>query len=236
MSCWMLICIFLHVLLNVDLYLFTCLAECWSVPFYMSCWILICTFLHVLLNVDLYLLTCLAECWSVSSYMSCWMWTFDLCLVTFLAECWPYLLTCFCWLLTYVSLHVLLNVNGYFRTPVQLHRVHAAGYQERPLPGHQAESNVSEGNVCAVVGLLLLSTSNNNSILYSSLREIKAVVRSHNEEHNNSKSLNTCTYTLLDICPLSLNLHTLIANPKFPGIMLSLSNQNVKTLKLNKNH
>ena len=45
------------------------------------------------------------------------------------------------------------------------------------------------------------------------MREIKAVVQSHNEEHNNSKSLNTCTYTLLDIRPLSLNLHTLIANP-----------------------
>ena len=76
----------------------------------------------------------------------------------------------------------------------------------------------------------LLSNNNNNNILYSSLWEIKAVVRSHNEEHNNSKSLNTRTYTLLDIRPLSLNLHTLLANPKFPGIMLSLSNQNVKTL------
>lgn len=120
---------------------------------------LIIIFLHVLLNVDLYLLTCLADCWPVSSYMSCWMLTYDLCLVTFLAECWPYLLTCFCGLLTYVSLHVLLNVNGYFRTPVQLHRVHAAGYQERPLPGHQAESNVPEGNTCVAIGLLLQSTS-----------------------------------------------------------------------------
>ena len=62
------------------------------------------------------------------------------------------------------------------------------------------------------------------------MREIKAVVQSHREEHNNSKSLNTCTYTLLDIRPLSLNLHTLIANLKFPGIMVSPSNQNVKTL------
>ena len=47
----------------------------------------------------------------------------------------------------------------------------------------------------------------------------------------------THTYTLLllDIRPLSLNLHTLIANPKLPGIMLSLSNQNVKTqIKLKK--
>ena len=79
---------------------------------------------------------------------------------------------------------------------------------------------------------------NNNNILYSSQREIKAVVRSHNEKTylSNSKSLNTRTYTLLDIRPLFLSLHTLKANPKFPGIMLSLSNQNVKTLKLNKNH
>ena len=46
----------------------------------------------------------------------------------------------------------------------------------------------------------------------------------------------TRTYTLLDIRPLYLNLHTLIANPKLPGIMLSLSNRNVKTNKLNKNH
>ena len=49
-------------------------------------------------------------------------------------------------------------LTGIF-THVQLHRVHAAGYQERPLPGHKAESNVSEGNTCAVTGLLLLSTS-----------------------------------------------------------------------------
>ena len=57
------------------------------------------------------------------------------------------------------------------------------------------------------------------------MREIKAVVQSHREEHNNSKSLNTCTYTLLDIRPLSLNLHTLIENAKLPEIMLSLSKQ-----------
>ena len=81
--------------------------------------------------------------------------------------------------------------------------------------------------VCCLVPRRL----NNNNILYSSLREIKAVVRSHNEELylNSSNSLNTRTYTLLVIRPLSLNLHTLTANPKFPGIMLSLSNQNVKT-------
>ena len=81
--------------------------------------------------------------------------------------------------------------------------------------------------------------NNNNNILYSSQREIKDVVRSHNEEHISIilSSLNTRTYTLLDIRPLFLSLHTLIANPNFPGIMLSVSNQNVKTLKLNlKNH
>ena len=62
---------------------------------------------------------------------------------------------------------------------------------------------------------------NNNNILYSSQREIKAVVRSHNEEHVSIiLSHETRTYTLLDICPFSLNLHTLIANPKLPGVML----------------
>ena len=35
----------------------------------------------------------------------------------------------------------------------------------------------------------------------------------------------THAHTPLDIRPLSINLHTLIANPKLPGIMLSLSNQ-----------
>ena len=76
--------------------------------------------------------------------------------------------------------------------------------------------------------------NNNNSILYSSQREIKAVIRSHNEEHISiilSHETRTYTFLLLDIRPLSLNLHTLTANPKLPGIMLSLSNQNVKTLK-----
>ena len=78
---------------------------------------------------------------------------------------------------------------------------------------------------------------NNNDILYSSQREIKAVVRSHNEERISViLSRETRMYTLLDICPLSLNLNTLTANPKLAGIMLSLSNRNVKTLKLNKNH
>ena len=62
--------------------------------------------------------------------------------------------------------------------------------------------------------------SNNNNILDSSLWEVKAVIRAHNEEHNNSKSLNTRTYTLLDLHPCSLNLHTLIANPKFSGIIV----------------
>ena len=46
-----------------------------------------------------------------------------------------------------------------------------------------------------------------------SRREIKAVVRSHQRTYlNNYKSWNTRTYTLLDIRPLSLKLHTLIAN------------------------
>ena len=84
------------------------------------------------------------------------------------------------------------------------------------------------------------SNNNNNNILYSSQREIKAVVWSHNEEHISiiikSWNTRTRTYTLLDIRPICLNLHTLIANPKFPGILLSLTNQNVKTLKFNKNH
>ena len=60
--------------------------------------------------------------------------------------------------------------------------------------------------------------SNNNNMLCSSQREIKAVVRAytltHNEELNctflnNWKSWNTHTYTLLDIHSLFLNGHTL---------------------------
>ena len=107
---------------------------------------------------------------------------------------------------------------------------------------------------CALVGYVMLvfqcwhaclklqASLNNNNILYSSQWEIKAVIQSHDEEHfsvilshethaqtRNSKSWNTRTYTRLDIRPLSLNLHTLIANPKLPGLMLSLSNQKVKT-------
>ena len=80
--------------------------------------------------------------------------------------------------------------------------------------------------------------NDNNNILYSSQREIKAVVRWHNEERISvilSHETHAYTLLLLDIRPLSLNLHTLIANPKLPGILLSLSDQNVTTLKLNKN-
>ena len=78
---------------------------------------------------------------------------------------------------------------------------------------------------------------NNNNILYSSQQGIKAVDRLHNEEHISIiLSHETHAQTLLDIRLLSLNLHTLTANPKFPEIKLSLSNQNVKILKLNKNH
>ena len=74
--------------------------------------------------------------------------------------------------------------------------------------------------------------NNINNILYSSQQEIKAVIQSHNEEHISIiLSRETHTYTLLDICPLSLSLHALISNPKLPAIMLSLSNQTVKTLK-----
>ena len=62
---------------------------------------------------------------------------------------------------------------------------------------------------------LQLHITNNNNIFYSSQWEIKAVIQLHNKSLNNSKSLNTRTYTLLDIRPLSLNLRTLIANPKF---------------------
>ena len=50
---------------------------------------------------------------------------------------------------------------------------------------------------------------NNNNILYSSQREIKAVVRSHNQEHisiilSHETHAHTRTYTLLDIRPLSV--------------------------------
>ena len=55
-----------------------------------------------------------------------------------------------------------------------------------------------------------------------------------------STSWTTRTYTLLDIRPLSLNLHTLMLGYSKPKITwnnaFSVSNQNVKTLKLNKNH
>ena len=48
------------------------------------------------------------------------------------------------------------------------------------------------------------------------------------------------SHILLDIHPLSLNLHTLIPSYSKPKITLnnafSVSNQNIKTLKLNKNH
>ena len=52
-----------------------------------------------------------------------------------------------------------------------------------------------------------LAFYNNNNILYSSQREIKAVVRSHNEEHNNSKSWNTRIYALLRL-PFSQSAYT----------------------------
>ena len=101
-----------------------------------------------------------------------------------------------------------------------------------PSPAKPSSSH-SSGTIASVNGYKHISnfmfyvqstSNNNNNILYLSQREIKAVVRSHNEEH------------ILDIRPLSLNLHILISNSKFPGIMFSLSNQNVKTLRLNKNH
>ena len=60
------------------------------------------------------------------------------------------------------------------------------------------------------------NNNNNNNILYLSLREIKAVVRSHNEKHISvilSHEPHAHTH-FLDTRPLSLNLHTLIANPK----------------------
>ena len=61
---------------------------------------------------------------------------------------------------------------------------------------------------------LQLHITNNNNLFYSSQWEIKAVIQLHNKSLNNSKSLNTRTYTLLDIRSLSLNLHTLTANQK----------------------
>ena len=57
-------------------------------------------------------------------------------------------------------------------------------------------------------------SDNNNNILYSSQREIKAVFRpftlTHNEEYisviqSHETHTHTHTYTLLDIHPLSLN-------------------------------
>ena len=52
------------------------------------------------------------------------------------------------------------------------------------------------------------NSNNSNNILYSSQREIKAVVRWHNEEHISIILCHeTRTYTLLDIRSLSLNLH-----------------------------
>ena len=85
------------------------------------------------------------------------------------------------------------------------------------------------------------NNNNSNNILYSSQREIKAFVRSHNEEHISIPKLSWKTdsvthirqYTPVtethDAPSVSLNLiciHWLIANPKLPGLMLSLSNQN----------
>ena len=103
--------------------------------------------------------------------------------------------------------------------------------------------------------------SNNTDILYSSQQEIKAVVRTYTLTHkeelnctyvNNSKPWNTHAHALLDIHahalldihPLSPNLHTLkewsdtnaYQNPKLPEIIPSVTNPNIKTHKLNKNH
>ena len=68
------------------------------------------------------------------------------------------------------------------------------------------------------------NNNNNNNRLYSSQWEIKACpsIAQRKTYLNNYKSWTTRTYTLLGTRPLSLNLHTLIANPKLPGIMLSL--------------
>ena len=63
---------------------------------------------------------------------------------------------------------------------------------------------------------LRTAANNSNNILYSSQREIKAVVRSHNEEHvsiiqSHETHAHTRSWTY---APVSLNLRTLIANPK----------------------
>ena len=68
---------------------------------------------------------------------------------------------------------------------------------------------------------------NNNNILYSSLREIKAVVRSHNEEHI---SIILNHETLSHTPPFFQSAYT-NSKPKISWNMLLLSNQNVKTLK-----
>ena len=93
-------------------------------------------------------------------------------------------------------------------------------------PGISAAGRVDNNNI-------------SNNILYSSQREIKAFVRSHNDwrTYLNSETVMKDTdahqYTPVtethDAPSVSLNLiciHWLIANPKLPGLMLSLSNQN----------
>ena len=61
-------------------------------------------------------------------------------------------------------------------------------------------------NFVALGEKLVNNNNNNKNILYSSQREIKAVVRSQNEEHNylnNAKSLNTHIHTLRQTPPFS---------------------------------
>ena len=69
---------------------------------------------------------------------------------------------------------------------------------------------------CKATDSICPLSTNNNNILYSSQREIKAVVRSytltHKEELNYTylnKSHETQSRALLDIHPLSLSLRTL---------------------------
>ena len=102
------------------------------------------------------------------------------------------------------------------------------GWQRRMLTTGRSEKNARMGEAHAHyrkkkrkrknarMGEAHKNNSNNNSTLHSSQREIKAVVRSHNEERISIilKSRNTHTYTLLDIRPLSLSAYTNNSKPK----------------------
>ena len=90
--------------------------------------------------------------------------------------------------------------------------------------------------------MLQTNNNNNNNILYSSQQETEAVIQSHNEEHisiilSHGTHAHVYTLLLLDICPLFSQSAFTNSKPKIAWHnAFSVSNQNVKTLKLNKNH